>query len=277
MTILTDSESDQGVVGPAQGKTAMKGAEQPPTGRTVTFAVDEPLATTLDSRMVPPAAFQAIVEQLTGKGLTDTEKAALVEKRLDEIEKKNLYKHSVNATHADMPKVFAFEVENNIRRVLAGLLKPVMDNYRKINANVADLNTCFNDVSSSIEAVNRRLDRELALGERIEDTNKRVEQMRKEWDSTSSQVDRKLSDLGHLYKVHEDKLARYNDERTRLTQSRDQLRADIREFEKLVQELASMSKVEAAEVRQDCTEEISKLRLEIDQIMFDHRNAHDYI
>ena len=144
-----------------------------------------------------------------------------MEKRLDEIDKKNLYKHSVNATRADMPKVFAFEVENNIRQVLAGLLRPLMENYRKVNANVADLNTCFDDVSKSIEGVNRRLDRELALGERVEDTNKRLEQMRKEWESTSSQVDRKLGDLGQLYKIHEDKLARYNDERTRLTQSRD--------------------------------------------------------
>ena len=82
----------------------------------------------------------------------------MVEKRLDEIEKKNLYKHSINAEYADMPKVFAFEVENNIRRVLAGLLKPVMDNYLKVNTNVADLNACFVEVKDSIGKVNRRLD-----------------------------------------------------------------------------------------------------------------------
>lgn len=92
-------------------------------------------------------------------------------KRIEEIEKKNLYKHSVNAKLADMPRVFAFEVENNIRTVLASLLKPVMDNYRKASANVADLNSCYKEVAKSIEGVNRRLDAELTMAHRVEEAN----------------------------------------------------------------------------------------------------------
>ena len=38
-----------------------------------------------------------------------------------------------------------------------------------------------------------------------------------------------------------------------------------------------MSKAEVAEAREDYTEQISKLRAEVDQMMFDHRTAHDYI
>ena len=68
-----------------------------------------------------------------------------------------------------MPKVFAFEVENNIRTVLAKILKPVMDNYSKVTENVGDLNECFGEVTRSIENVNRKLDKELQMNEKIDD------------------------------------------------------------------------------------------------------------
>ncbi len=45
---------------------------------------------------------------------------------LAEIEMKNKYKDSINAKYGDMPKVFAFEVENNIRQILIEILKPVV-------------------------------------------------------------------------------------------------------------------------------------------------------
>ena len=60
-----------------------------------------------------------------------------------------------------MPKVFAFEVENNIRSSLAKILKPVMDNYSKVTENIADLNSCFQEVTKSVDVVNRKLDKEL--------------------------------------------------------------------------------------------------------------------
>ena len=45
---------------------------------------------------------------------------------LDEISKKNNYKLSHNSGQGDMPKVFAFEVENNIRGGITELLRPLL-------------------------------------------------------------------------------------------------------------------------------------------------------
>jgi len=182
-----------------------------------------------------------------------------------------------NALAGDLPKVFAFEVESNIRRVLAEILRPVMESVQRVNVNVADLSACFTEVTSSITRVNRRMDKELTLEDRVEDANQRTNKLRQDWDLDSSQVQKRLAELTQLHKVHEDKLARYNDEKARLTQSRDQLRGDIREFEKLVQEVANMSKTQAMEVREEYTGQIAKIRLQVDEIMFDHRATRDYI
>ena len=90
--------------------------------------------------MVKEADLVQILESIAGKGLTQEEKQSLIEQRIGDIEKKNIYKTSINVNYADMPKVFAFEVENNIRSVMAKILKPLMDNYSKVTDNVADLN-----------------------------------------------------------------------------------------------------------------------------------------
>ena len=38
-----------------------------------------------------------------------------------------------------MPKVFAFEVENNIRKGLQEILKPMMGQHERVVLNVTDL------------------------------------------------------------------------------------------------------------------------------------------
>ena len=102
-----------------------------------------------------------MLEKIAGKGLTTSEKQSLIESRIEEIDKKNIYKGSINVNYADMPKVFAFEVENNMRQTMAKIMKPLMDNYSKVTENVADLNDVFGEVRISIENVNRKLDKEL--------------------------------------------------------------------------------------------------------------------
>lgn len=94
-----------------------------------------------------------------------------------------------------MPKVFAFEVENNIRTVLAKILKPVMDNYSKVTENVGDLNECFGEVTRSIENVNRKLDKELQMNEKIDDLKQKHQQLRKDWEGQNEKVGRKISEL----------------------------------------------------------------------------------
>ncbi len=53
----------------------------------------------------------------------------------------NNYKQSKNL--GDMPKVFAFEVENNIRNVMREVLKPVIGQNEKVVLNVTDLQQLF--------------------------------------------------------------------------------------------------------------------------------------
>jgi hypothetical protein len=42
------------------------------------------------------------------------------------IDEKNPYRFSQNAGYGDIPKVFAFEVENNIRGALQSILRPIV-------------------------------------------------------------------------------------------------------------------------------------------------------
>lgn len=116
-----------------------------------------------------------------------------------------------------MPKVFAFEVENNIRTSIAKLLKPVMETYVRVTDNVADLNSCYGEVTRSIEKVNYKIDKELQLNEKIDNIKVQYNKFRLEWDQNNEKVSRKISELNQLYNIHEDKLARYNDEKNRLT------------------------------------------------------------
>ena len=245
--------------------------------KSVTFAEQGLLEKLIQERKIKETDIVSILQQLAGKGLSEDEKQNIIEKRLDDIEKKNVYRNSINASYADMPKVFAFEVENNIRTSIAKLLKPVMETYLKVTDNVADLNSSYSQVTRAIEKINIKIDKELQLNDKMENLKIQHNAFRKEYDTNNEKVGRKIAELNQLYGIHEDKLARYNDEKNRLTQSRDQMRADIREFEKFVQEISNMGKIQVQEIQEDFTDQISKMRLSLDQIMFDHRISQKYI
>lgn len=55
------------------------------------------------------------------------------------------------------------------------------------------------------------------------------------------------------------------------------MRADIREFEKLVQELANMGRLQVTDMQEDFSSQMSQLRTTFDQIMFDHRVSQAFI
>ena len=59
------------------------------------------------------------------------------------------------------------------------------------------------------------------MNDKIDEMNKKHFQLRKDWEGNNDKVGRKISELNQLYNIHEDKLARYNDERKLLLQSRD--------------------------------------------------------
>lgn len=279
MTILTDSDTDQSSVEYFNKQTDTHSSKEnldrqkSKKTKSVTFAEQGLLEKLLQERKIKESDIVSILQQLSGKGLSEGEKQNIIQKRLDDIETKNIYRTSINASYADMPKVFAFEVENNIRTSIAKLLKPVMETYIRVTDNVADLNSCYGEVTRSIEKVNFKIDKELQLNEKIDNLKVQFNKFRIDCDQNNEKVYKKISELNQLYNIHEDKLARFNDEKNRLTQSRDQMRADIREFEKLVQEVANMARVQTSDIQEDFNYQISNMQLKLDQIMFDHRTS----
>ena len=78
---------------------------------------------------------------------------------------------------------------------MAKILKPLMDNYSKVTTNIADLNECYGDVTASIENVNRKIDKELQMNEKIDDLKQKIHQLRKDWEGNNDKVGRKITEL----------------------------------------------------------------------------------
>ena len=57
-----------------------------------------------------------------------------------------------------MPKVFAFEVENNIRNVIREVLKPVIGQNEKLVLNITDLQQMFTELQINLGQLNKKLD-----------------------------------------------------------------------------------------------------------------------
>ena len=62
-----------------------------------------------------------------------------IRKLEEEINLKNNYKYSKNVGHGDMPEIFAFEVENNIRVIITEIMQPIIRQHERVVMNVADL------------------------------------------------------------------------------------------------------------------------------------------
>ena len=86
---------------------------------------------------------------------TDVQKIRKLE---EEINLKNNYKYSQNVGYGDMPEVFAFEVENNIRVIITEIMQPIIRQHERVVMNVADLQTNYDDLAHSISKVNIKLD-----------------------------------------------------------------------------------------------------------------------
>ena len=85
-----------------------------------------------------------------------------------EIDEQNNYKYSTNVG-GDLPKVYAFEVENNIRTVLLEILKPIITQHEKAVTNIAGLMDNYGDLVSGIERVNRKLDTDVVMRDIVKD------------------------------------------------------------------------------------------------------------
>ena len=80
-----------------------------------------------------------------------------------------------------MPKVFAFEVENNIRMVMREILKPVIGQNEKVVLNINDLQALFSELQNSLKELNKKLDNQLSLTDQVKDANLKTKNMKDEY------------------------------------------------------------------------------------------------
>ena len=89
-----------------------------------------------------------------------------------------------------------------------------------------------------IEKVNRKLDSEIKMREIVNEANQRTKKISEDIDRGHDKMNKMIADLFQLSKVHEDKMARFQDDKATFEKSRDRLRQDVREFEKLCQDIS---------------------------------------
>ena len=65
--------------------------------------------------------------------------------------------------------MFAFEVENNISKVLQTILKPIVVQHEKAVLNIVDLQSGFTDVLKNLDMVNRKLDSDTKMRDTVAD------------------------------------------------------------------------------------------------------------
>jgi len=93
---------------------------------------------------------------------------------------KNPHENASNAQYGDMPMVWAFEIENNMRQAVQEVLKPIVQQNEKSAMNVADLQASFEDLLVSLERVNRKLDLEVRLRDLVTDQSERMKKVQED-------------------------------------------------------------------------------------------------
>ena len=157
------------------------------------------------------------------------------------IDEKNPYRYSANAGYGDIPKVFAFEVENNIRGALQSILRPIVAQHEKAVLTIADLQTSFTDVVHQLEKVNRKLDQEAKMHDSVTEAANNQKKLIDQIEAEKDFVHKKLMELKQMQGVHDDRMSKYKDEKILFERKQEQLRLDVREFERLSQDLAKRS------------------------------------
>ena len=72
-------------------------------------------------------------------------------------------------------------------------------------------------------------------------------------------------------------MTRFHDDKQMFEKSRDQLRYDIREFEKLSQDLATHATQESLTLRQDLSQQLDRQAQQIETLSFDQGIAKNFI
>lgn len=120
-----------------------------------------------------------------------------------EVEWRNNYRNSESLKYGDMPKVFAFEVENNIVEAVKTILAPMFEQHAQLKADMADSNAAFKRVDENIGLVNARLDHELDMRDMVKDTNKRFREIQNSLANQNDDLWKQVQEIQHMSKGHD--------------------------------------------------------------------------
>jgi len=83
---------------------------------------------------------------------------------------------------------------------------------------------------------------------------------------------KQLADTVQLTKVHEDKMSRLTDEIKRMDNIREQMQAEIKEFELLCQDISKDCSLVVHDVRTDFTQKFDDCKFAIDELKYESRD-----
>lgn len=115
----------------------------------------------LDGVLKSPGKFDDEAQQLR---FTDEEALKL----------RDMYRESDNMKFGDMPKVFAYEVETNLRNAMSNLLKPIVKQHEQLKLNMSECNELNMQTSKEIRRLNKVIDLDVKMRDTVTDLSKRI-------------------------------------------------------------------------------------------------------
>ena len=112
--------------------------------------------------------------------------------------------------------------------------------------------------------INQKLDSNARLRDVVEAASAAAERARAEAHADNAQLQQQFNDVRLKVETHDDRMARLNDDKKIFEVGRDQLRNDIKEFEKLCQDISMHNDTNMARVELNFKHELADLR---DQIL----------
>lgn len=90
-------------------------------------------------------------------------------------------------------------------------------------------------------------------------------------------VHKKLQELKQMQGVHDDRMAKYRDEKIMFERKQEQLRGDVREFERLTQDLCKQNQNWILDVKSDFNNKFDSIQNEMDAIKYDNIKVNNFV
>jgi hypothetical protein len=137
----------------------------------------------------------------------------------------------------DLPKIYAFEIENKVRVLIETLIEPLAFLNKESHEKMVDFKRYVDYLTQSHELIKTQFEDTVKLKQLIKEFQKINKQVYIEQNREFDDLRRKVSDNTQLLKVHEDKLIKVAEDKKIADATRIQMRNDIREFELLSADL----------------------------------------